>query len=111
MVDVVRQERRRHLRRPLGATMRVALLASNRDFPCLCADVSAGGARLLVPAAMPVGVGQAVRLTDFSGRLGHQAGLASSDPAATITRVDRQTLLSEGVITLGASFDPPGGDS
>jgi hypothetical protein len=106
MVDVVRQERRQHPRQLLGSSARVVLLAANRDFPCLCADVSAGGARLLVPAAMPVGVGHAVRLTDFSGRISPMTGLATSDPAATVVRVDRQSLLNEGVVTVGLRFQP-----
>lgn len=108
MVDVVRQERRRQLRRPLGASMRIIMLPANRDFPCLCADLSATGARLLVPAAMPVGVGHTVRLADSSGRVSELAGLATSDAMGTIVRVDRQSLFSEGVVTVGLCFQASG---
>ena len=106
MVDVARQERRRSSRRPLGIAVRVALIGSDRDFPCLCADLSLGGARLLVPAAMPAAQGSAVRITDVSGRI-HGAGQSTGgEGAAAIVRVDRQTLFNEGAVTLGICFGP-----
>lgn len=107
MVDVAPQERRQHTRQAVGAVARLAH-ADGRDFPCLCADASPGGARLLVPAAMPVRVGRAVRLIDPAGRVGQLAGLASNPLPATIVRVDRRTLLTDGAITVGVHFQPAG---
>jgi hypothetical protein len=108
MVDMARLERRRHSRRPLGITVRVAPAGSGLDFPCLCADLSVSGARLLVPAAMPTVLGGSIQITDVSGRI-HWRPDHQGSHAATVARVDRQTLLSDGAITLGVCFERAGG--
>jgi len=70
-------------------------LASGHSFRCRFADVSAAGARLVVPPGMPVRVGHAVRL-ELPGPAGG---------AASVVRVHRETLVQVGGVTVAVRFD------
>ncbi len=109
MVEAIHPERRQHPRRPSHIRIRLVHESTGRSFPCLCSDISASGARLLVPAAAPVQSGHAVSLMNGDDSICRVAGLASSVPggdlAATVARVDRKSLLTKGAVTLGIRFD------
>lgn len=103
MVEQAPTERRQHPRRTLHISARLLHELSERTFPCRCADASAGGAKLLVPARVPVAVGHAVRILpceSTSDRISDDLHVQ-----ATVVRVDRQSLLAEGHLTVGVRFE------
>ena len=101
MANTAPIERRRDARQAVRLTARVAHEPSGRDFPCQVVDASPGGARLLVPVTMPVSVGHCVHV-DPGGTIAEQvAAWTGRDLGATVVRVDRESLLSAGRITVG----------
>ena len=96
-------ERRRHPRYPLCTSVEFFHGPSQRDFPGRCVNISAGGMRMAVPARTPVQPGHPIRidlgtvpLTEF----------ADHGPAVggTIVRVDRDSLLASGHLTVAVRF-------
>jgi len=96
MVDTSPLERRVHPRRTAGQWCRLAHQATGRSFRCRFADVSAAGARLVVPPTMPVRVGHLVHL-DTPGPEGGPA---------TVVRVQRGNLVREGGVSVAVRFAP-----
>jgi hypothetical protein len=79
-------------------------VASRRTFPCRFVDASAGGARLLVPARTPVAAGHKVSLLPLNGHVAENADEDYFGPAVVV-RVDRDSLLKLGQVTLGVRFE------
>ncbi len=101
MVDALPLERRAYPRRAAEQWGILFHLASGHSFRCRFVDVSAAGARLVVPPGMPVRAGQAVRLESP----GPEGG------AATVVRVQRETLVQVGGVTVAVRFDNVPGPS
>lgn len=101
MVRAAPIERRRHPRKATQAAARLIHLASRRAFPCRLADTSAAGAQLTVPPTAPVNVGHEIQI-EPEGFTGLSDGARAI--AATITRIDRSNLLTQGNITIGVEF-------
>ncbi len=97
-------ERRRHHRYSIQAASRLGHALSGHDYPCRCLDISAGGALLAAPATMPVRAGHAVCLTGAGTFAEQVASLTGEELAATVIRVDRETLLTDGHITVAVRF-------
>lgn len=106
MVDAAPAERRQHQRRTVVVTARLAHDPSGRSFPCQCVDISSGGARLLVPATMPVREGHVVQIEPAEALADQLGGLAVRELAAAVVRVDRDSLLAGGHLTVGVRFQP-----
>ena len=90
-------ERRQHRRFPLTTSVQFYHAPSQRDFPGRCADISAGGMLMYVPATTPLQPGHSVNRPEF-------ANLGDSPVEATIVRVDRQALLQAGHLAVGLRF-------
>jgi len=107
MVDA-HLERRVHRRYSVQAASRVMHDASGRSFPCQCTDISAGGARLAVPATMPVRVGHTVRVSGADSFTEQVTDLAGGELVADVVRVDREALLTTGYVIVAVRFSPFG---
>lgn len=99
-------ERRAHPRHAVAQSVQFWHAPSRRSFPARSADLSQGGIKVCLPAAVPAITGQAVRL-----RIGESAsagdnllGLAGRDLDATIVRIDRNALMKDGYVTVGLQF-------
>ena len=97
-------ERRGNQRYSVQATARLQHDASERSFPCQCTDVSLGGARLLVPATMPVRAGHDVHLTGAGGFTDNVHDLGPGELAAVVVRVDREHILADGHVEVAVRF-------
>lgn len=97
-------ERRVHPRHRVPAGVTVDHPASQKSFPARAEDISEGGICMAVPPTTPIRAGQEILVSlgafEHDG-VGH---LASSQRKAIIVRVDRQSLLTEGTIEIGAQF-------
>ncbi len=100
-------DRRVYRRYPAPVSVRVEHVASKREFPARAVDVSRGGMLMYVPAATPVKVGQAVRLTMKGVDRPELAGLSGQFLPAIIKRVDRHALIKIGHLAIGVEFDEP----
>jgi len=104
MVQSVPLDRRKHARKAVEATARLAHDTSGRGFRCRCVDISAGGARLLVPAAAPLRAGHAIHLQGAEA-LAEYVGARPADVlAATVVRVTRRDLPADGDITVAVQW-------
>jgi len=99
-------ERRRHVRHPVAAGTRFHHDASRRDFPARCANASAGGALMYVPAGAPLRTGHSIRLHTPRFDQADLATVSERDVDAEVVRVERDTLLSEGQVAVGVRFAP-----
>ena len=97
-------ERRQHARYPLATSVVVFHGPSRREFPARCADISAGGMMMHVPATTPVQPGQPVRLSVGAVSRPEFASLSFKPVDATIVRVDRSYLLTRGNVAVGVRF-------
>ena len=97
-------ERRRHPRHPLATSVEIFHGLSQRAFPGRCADISAGGLKMYVPAATPVQPGHPIRLSIAAVSRPEFAGLGDGPVEATIVRVDRDALLKTGHLAVGVRF-------
>jgi len=97
-------ERRSQPRYPLAQSVDFWHAPSRRRFPARCADLSRGGARLHLPAAAPLAPGQGVRLRIGGADGPELLGLGGRELRATVVRVDRQSLLADGCVTVGLRF-------
>ena len=97
-------ERRQHRRFPLTTSVQFYHAPSQRDFPGRCADISAGGMLMYVPATTPLQPGHSIRLSLASVNRPEFANLGDSPVEATIVRVDRQALLQAGHLAVGLRF-------
>jgi len=97
-------ERRRHPRQALAAGVQFFHAASQREFPGRCVDVSQGGVLMYVPPTAPVQAGQTIRLNLTGGPRPEWPLPDHGGVEATIVRVDRQTLLSQGHLAVGVRF-------
>ena len=100
-------DRRVYRRYPAPISVRVEHVASKREFPARAVDVSRGGMLMYVPAATPVKVGQAIRLTMKGVDQPELAGLSGQFLPAMIKRVDRHVLIKIGHLAIGVEFDEP----
>jgi hypothetical protein len=98
-------ERRRHQRFTAANNVRFVHLPSHGSFPGRCANISAGGLMMYVPAATPVQPGQAVRLTVGESGPGELVSFGRKQFDATVVRVDRRALLTGGHLAVGVRFD------
>lgn len=96
-------ERRAHQRYPLCTGVEFRHGPSHRDFPGRCVNISTGGMQMSVPATTPVQPGHPIRidlgtvpLTEFAGD--------GSPVDGTIVRVDRESFLAAGHLTVGVRF-------
>ena len=105
MVEVAPLGRRRHCRYPVGASADLAHEPSRRAFPCRLADASAGGALVLVPIHAPLRPGHRVVLRPREPLASQLASLTGKAIPATVVRVDRQALLTDGCVGVGIRFD------
>jgi hypothetical protein len=101
MVDLAPVERRRQARQATRLTSRVAHEQSGRSFACEVVDASANGARLLVPVTMPVSVGHHIHIDPGGTTPEKVPAWVGRDLNAKVVRVDRETLLEAGRITVG----------
>jgi hypothetical protein len=101
MVDLVPVERRRQPRQALRLTSRVAHELSGRSFTCEVVDASPDGARLLVPVTMPVAVGHYVHIDPGGVTSAKVPAWVGRDLNAKVVRVDRETLVANGRVTVG----------
>lgn len=92
-------ERRRHVRSKQTIQLRFLHAAARREFPAQSLDISAGGMCMHVPATAPVQVGQ-----DIQVYLPSPAADEARHVAARIVRVNRQSLLDTGNLTIGIAF-------
>ena len=104
MTDQKSPERRHHVRYPLATTVQVYHGPSQRRFPAQTVDLSAGGALMYVPVAVPVAPGQPIRLTIGSHSRPELAGLSNRPLSGTIVRVDRYRILDGGHMPVGVRF-------
>ena len=104
MVAEASTERRQHPRYPLATTVQFYHGPSQREFPGKCANVSAGGMLMYVPATTPLQPGHSIRLSLASVNRPEFANLGDSPVEATIVRVDRQALLQAGHLAVGLRF-------
>ena len=105
MVQSVPVDRRQHARQAVEVAGRLDHDTSGRGFRCRCVDVSAGGARLRVPAAAPVRAGHVVHLRGVEALTDHVGARAGDDLAATVVRVDRRDLPADGDITVAVRWE------
>lgn len=84
---------------------RLVHVPSGQRVPCHCADASAGGARLLLPARTPVAVGHEVQVVMPESAARHLPELGGPNVNARVVRVDRESLLTAGQITVGVVFE------
>lgn len=97
-------DRRKHPRRPMASSLEFYHEPSQKTFPARCVDISPGGLLMYIPAAAPVQVGHAMRIT--SGLASRPQSQSPREQAieATIVRVERRPLLSIGSIAVGVQF-------
>jgi len=98
------KERREHPRYPLATSVQFYHGPSQRDFPGRCINISLGGMLMYVPAATPVQPGQPIRLAMGGASRPEFSRLDGRPLDATIVRVDRGALLSEGHLAVGVRF-------
>lgn len=98
-------ERRTQPRFPDTTRVQLNHVATDRDIPARCRDMSRSGMYLHVPANAPVQAGQTVRLTLGSVACEPLCDLSERQLAATIARVDREALVSEGMVGIGVHFN------
>ena len=77
---------------------------TQREFPGRCANISAGGMLMYVPPTTPVQPGQSIRISIGAVDRPEFAPLSLRPVEATIVRVDRSSLLTQGNIAVGARF-------
>ena len=97
-------ERRQHDRYPLTTGVQFYHEPSHRDLPARCSDISQGGMKMYVPAATPVRAGDSVRVVLGALDRPEFAGLGETPLGASIVRVDRRALLSDGHLAVGVRF-------
>jgi len=97
-------ERRQHQRFPLSTSVQFYHDPSQRDFPGRCANISAGGMLMYVPAATPLQPGHGIRLNLGSVNRPEFANLGDGTVYATVVRVDRKALLVAGSLAVGVRF-------
>jgi hypothetical protein len=97
-------DRRRHRRFVAANNVHFMHLPSRGSFPGRCANISAGGLMMYVPAATPVQPGQAVRLTVSQSGERELVSFGGKQLDATVVRVDRRALLAGGHLAVGVQF-------
>ena len=100
-------DRRLYVRYPMATTVEFYHGPSRRYFRAQTVDISAGGVLMYVPASAPVAPGHPIRLTIGSRNRPELAGLSSRPLDATVVRVDRQRMLSHGMLPVGVRFAQP----
>jgi len=98
-------ERRQHQRHPLITSVLFYHGPSQREFPGRCVDISNGGLQMCVPAASPLQPGHPIRLTMGGVSRPEFAGLSEKAVNATVVRVERKTLLTDGHLAVGVRFE------
>ena len=97
-------ERRQHPRHPLATGVQFYHGPSQREFPGRCVDISASGMLMYVPAGAPMQPGHPIRLTLGGVNRPEFANMASRPVDATIVRVNRHNLLTNGYLAIGVKF-------
>jgi c-di-GMP-binding flagellar brake protein YcgR len=97
-------DRRQHARHPLTTSVQFFHGPSRREFPARCANISAGGLMMYVPAATPVQPGQPIRVNIGDVSRPELAGLGDGPRDATIVRVNRDALFIAGHLAVGVRF-------
>lgn len=98
------QDRRKYPRYPLPTSVQFYHGPSQRDYPGRCVDISLGGLLMYVPAAAPVQPGQPIRIAVGGVPRPEFARLGGQPVDATIVRVNRMSLFSEGHLAVGVRF-------
>ena len=98
-------DRRQSPRHPLATTVEMFHGTSQRANPARSVDISEVGMLLYVPVAVPVDLGQSIRVTIGSEPRPELHGLGLQPRDATIVRVDRKGMLRVGYIPVGVRFD------
>lgn len=97
-------ERRVHPRHLLGRGVEFFHAPTRRHFPAFCRDISEGGMLMLIPASTPVRRGQSVRLQVSDLPVPGIADMAGRPLNATVLRVDRTPLTTDGQIAIAVRF-------
>ena len=80
---------------------------TRREYPGRTVNIFTGGMLMYVPTSAPVAPGHPIRLTIGSHNRPELAGLSSRPLDATVVRVDRQRMLSHGMLPVGVRFAQP----
>ncbi len=97
-------DRRRYRRRPLATGVQFYHPTSRREFPARTIDISEGGMLMYVPASTPLQPGQPIRLKVAGVNRPEFSALSKHNVDATVVRVNRKSLLSEGYLSVGVEF-------
>lgn len=98
-------ERRQYQRFPMTTGVMCYHEPSGRDIPVRSQDISAGGMKLFLPPTAPVRAGHGVYV-DLGGIARPELLGRGDEPIpATIVRVDRSTLTTDGHLVVGIRFE------
>ena len=100
-----------HVRYPMATTVQFYHGPSRRYFRARTVDISEGGILMYVPASAPVAPGHPIQVTIGSHSRPELAGLSDRPMDATIVRVDRHKMLSQGYLPVGVRFTQPPGQA
>ncbi len=100
----VKSDRRQYQRFPLATSVQFHHGPTQREIPARSMDVSANGMLMSVPPNTPVHAGQAVKLNMSQFPLRSLNHVANGSVSATVVRVDRGCLTSEGQLLIGVRF-------
>ncbi len=97
-------DRRRHPRQPMATGVQFYHPTSDREFPARTIDISESGLLMYVPASTPVRPGEPIRLKVAGVNRPEFASISKHDLDAKVVRVNRNSLLSEGYLSVGVEF-------
>lgn len=97
-------ERRQYQRYPMPTSIQFFHGPLRREISSRCVDISSGGMLMTVPPNIPVRPGQYIRVTGANFSHPEFMGLSEKSLDATIVRVNREKLLSEGNLAVGVRF-------
>jgi len=97
-------DRRQHRRRPLATAVQSYHGPSQLEFTARSVDISEGGLLIHVPARLPIKPGDVLQITLSDVPNPEFADLIGRTIDATVVRVNRQSLLSVGYVSVGLSL-------
>ena len=100
----LQNDRRQDQRFPLATSVQFHHGPTQRRIHGRSMDVSAGGMLLCVPPNTPIHAGQALRLNMSQFPLRSLKHVENGSVSATVVRVDRGSLTSEGHLMVGVQF-------
>ena len=108
MAESTFAERRLHQRHPLATSIQFFHGPAQRDFQGRCVDISFSGMKMYVPPNVPAHVGQPIRITLGSVHRPEFSVLNEEPQDATIVRVNRDQMVSDGHMGVAVRFAAPG---